>query len=56
MEARTFADRKKSFKKEKKEAVQIAKDLCYPVAVIEKIQNALCSDEISTILCKARLA
>lgn len=56
MEARTFVDKKKSFKMEKKEAVQIAKDLCYPMAVIENIKNALCSDEITRILCRARLA
>ena len=49
-------DAKKNFKLEKRQAIRIATDLCYPASVIENIRNALCSDEISKILCKARLA
>lgn len=43
-------------KTEKKKAVGIAKDLCYSSAVIEEIQNATSTNEITKILRKARLA
>lgn len=40
----------KDFKLEKKQAIQIAKDLCYSAAVIELIQLATCTVEITKAL------
>ena len=55
MEARTFCDNKKTFKKEKKEALQIARELCYKAVTIEQIKNATTSIQITRALQLARL-
>ena len=55
MKARTFVDNKKTFSKEKKEALQIARELCYKSFVIEQIKNATTSVQITKALQNARL-
>lgn len=55
MEARTFVDKKVDFKKEKQEALQIARELCYKAITIEQIKNATTSMQITRALQLARL-
>lgn len=50
MEARTFVDKKVSFSKEKKDALKIARQLCYKPIIIAQIQNATTSMQISRAL------
>jgi len=47
---------KKTFNLEKRQAVRTAKDLCYSVAVVESVKNAVSVEEISRILRRERLA
>lgn len=52
--ARTLEE-KKSFKIEKRQALKIAKELCYKAFVIEQIQSATTSVQITRALQLGRL-
>jgi hypothetical protein len=55
MEARTFVDKKVDFNKEKKDALKIARELCYKKNIINLIQNATTSMQITRALQLGRL-